>query len=206
MEYSSPSTTILRALIRFFVLALAMLWAPLALLLDTVILNDEVSEFSATELSQEFLLLCSCVIFWRLSVRRPSGRGFYTLVAGFFSCMFIREQDALFDLISHGFWVYPATLTALTTLLLAASQRRSILPAMAAATRSMTFNYILTGLAILLFFSRVMGTGSLWALVLPEVDEALIKNSIQESLELLGYILIFYGTLLYRYSSKVEFS
>lgn len=206
MHNHTDITTIVRALIRFFVLVFAMLCAPLALLLDTVVFDNEVSEISATELSQAALLLGSACMFWVLSARRPAGRGFYTLVAGLFSCMFIREQDALFDLIRHGFWVYPATLMALTALLLAAFQHRTILPAMAAATRSVPFNYILTGLAILLFFSRVMGTGSLWEQVLPSENSSLVKNSMQESLELLGYILIFYGTLLFRRSTRTDFN
>jgi hypothetical protein len=157
-----------------------------------------------TELSQEALLLGSAVLFWLLSARRPFGRGFYTLVAGFFSCMFIREQDAFFDHISHGFWVYPAVLMTLITLLIAAFQRRTIMPAMAAATRSVPFTYILIGLAILLFFSRVMGTGSFWEMLLPENSVALVKNTVQEGLELLGYILMLYGTLLFKRSTKLD--
>ncbi len=204
MQSRSHTVTALRALFRFFVLVLAMLWVPLALILDTAVFNDEVSEISVTELSQETLLLVSTVLFWLLSARRPFGRGFYTLVAGFFSCMFIREQDAFFDLIVHGFWVYPAVLMALITLLIAAFQRRTIMPAMAAATRSVPFTYILIGLAILLFFSRVMGTGSFWELLLPENSVSLVKNTVQEGLELLGYILMLYGTLLFKRSTKLD--
>jgi hypothetical protein len=204
MQSRSHTTTVLRALFRFFVLVLAILWVPLALILDTAVFNDEVSEISVTELSQEALLLGSAVLFWLLSARRPFGRGFYTLVAGFFSCMFIREQDAFFDHISHGFWVYPAVLMTLITLLIAAFQRRTIMPAMAAATRSVPFTYILIGLAILLFFSRVMGTGSFWEMLLPENSVALVKNTVQEGLELLGYILMLYGTLLFKRSTKLD--
>jgi hypothetical protein len=48
----------------------------------------------------------------------------------------------------------------------------------------------------------VLGTGSLWDLVLEGDNVPLVKNSVQESLELLGYILIFYGTLLFRRSTR----
>lgn len=204
MNNRSHTTTVLRAMVRFFALAMAMLWVPLALTLDTGLFHDRVSETSVTELSQELLLLGSTGLFWHLSARRPFGRGFYTLVAGFFSCMFIREQDAVFDLISHGFWVYPALLVTAITLTLAAFQRKTILPAMAAATHSVPFTHIMIGLAILLFFSRVLGTGSVWELVLPAPHHSLVKNMVQEGLELLGYILIFYGTLLFRRSSKLD--
>ncbi|MFC6672212.1 hypothetical protein ACFQDL_20670 [Marinobacterium aestuariivivens] len=204
MQNRTYIAVVLRALIRFFAMVLAMLWTPLALLLDTVVFDDEVAEFGAIELSQTLLLLGSTAIFWLLAARRPAGRGFYVLVAGFFSCMIIREQDALFDLIDHGFWIYPATLMALFALVLAAFQHRSILPAMASATGSVPFNYILAGLAILLFFSRVMGTGGLWDQVLPNGHVSLVKNSVQESLELLGYIFIFYGTLLFQHGTRYE--
>ncbi|UTW12739.1 hypothetical protein [Marinobacterium rhizophilum] len=204
MNTRSHTTTVLRAIVRFVALVIAMLWVPLAVSLDTGLFNGEVSETSVTELSQEALLLSSSVLFWILSARRPFGRGFYTLVAGFFSCLFIREQDAAFDQISHGFWVYPALLVAILTLILAAFQRKTIMPAMAAATHSVPFTHILIGLAILLFFSRVLGTGSVWELVLPAPHDSLAKNIVQEGLELLGYILIFYGTLLFRRSSKLD--
>lgn len=69
---------------------------------------------------------------------------------------------------------------------------------MASATRSHAFVFIFLGLAIVLAFSRVFGTTALWQAVLADVTMAkAVKNTVQEGLELLGYLLIFRGTLGY---------
>ncbi|MCD8512245.1 MAG: hypothetical protein LRY63_01620 [Nitrincola sp.] len=115
--------------------------------------------------------------------------------------MLIRELDNIFDLIEHGFWKYPVTGVVLISFILAGIFRSTVLPAMAEASRSHPFAYILTGLAVVLFFSRVFGTGSLWAAVLDSgagvVAPALVKNAVQEGLELLGYLIILYGSVLF---------
>lgn len=188
-----------RALISFVLLVLGMLWAPAAVMLDVVVIGHGMPEIGVTEMSQELLLLLTVIVAYTLLVRSPEQRGFLVLVAGLFLCMLIRELDYLFDRYRHGFWKYPVSGVLVVTLLLAALWRRTVIAPMAAATRSMPFAYVLAGLAVVLFFSRVFGTGSLWTAVLDAgagVDApALVKNSVQEGLELLGYVLIFYGML-----------
>lgn len=190
-----------RAALSFLVLVLAMLWVPVAVLLDVVVIGHGMPELSVTEISQESALLVSTLLIYVLVFKLPSQRGFLLLVAGMLLSMFIRELDYLFDKIRHGFWKYPVTLVVLLTFALAAFFRKNVLPAMAEATRSVPFAYILAGLAIVLFFSRVFGTGSLWDAILhagASVDApALVKNVVQEGLELLGYVLILYGSVLF---------
>ena len=189
-----------RAALSFLVLVLGMLWAPVAVLLDVVVIGHGMPELSVTEISQEAALLASTLLIYALVFKLPTQRGFLLLVAGLLLSMFIRELDYLFDMISHGFWKYPVTLVVLLTFALAALFRNTVVPAMAEATRSVPFAYILAGLAIVLFFSRIFGTGSLWGAILDAGAgvnaPALVKNSVQEGLELLGYVLILYGSVL----------
>lgn len=190
-----------RAALSFLVLVLAMLWVPVAVLLDVVVIGHGMPELSVTEISQEMALLVSSVLMYALVLKLPAQRGFLLLVAGLLLSMFIRELDYLFDQISHGFWKFPVTLVVISTFALAALFRKTVLPAMAEATRSVPFAYILAGLAVVLFFSRVFGTGSLWGAILDAGAgvnaPALVKNSVQEGLELLGYVLILYGSVLF---------
>lgn len=198
MQHSSDMRVIYRALVRFLLLVAAMLWVPVAVILDVVVIGHGMPEHGVTEISQELLLLFSVVTFGLLAIRRAQNRGFMILVSGFLLCMFIRELDFLFDGIRHGFWKYIVLGVITLTLLLALIWRQSVVPAMAAATRSVAFSYILTGLAIVLFFSRVFGTGTLWEMVLDDaLYTPLIKNSVQEGTELLGYVLIGWGALQY---------
>ena len=80
-----------------------------------------VTEHSLTELAQEALILISAILFWVGARQHPTVRSLLVLFAGLFGCMFIRELDALFDKIFHGFWIYPALLLAAGTILYAAS-------------------------------------------------------------------------------------
>lgn len=190
-----------RAALSFLVLVLGMLWAPVAVLLDVVVIGHGMPEHGVTEISQETVLLLATLLMYTMVIKLPSQRGFLLLVAGLFLSMFLRELDYLFDKISHGYWKYPVTLVVLLTFALAALFRNTVVPAMAEATRSVPFAYILAGLAIVLFFSRIFGTGSLWGAILDAGAgvnaPALVKNSVQEGLELLGYVLILYGNVLF---------
>lgn len=190
-----------RAALSFVLLVLGMLWAPVAVLLDVVVFKHGMPEHGVTEISQELALCVSTLLIYVMAVKLPDQRGFLLLVAGLLFSMFLRELDYLFDWISHGFWKYPVTLVFILSVSLAAIFRRTVIPAMAEATRSYPFAYILAGLAVVLFFSRVFGTGSLWNAILDVGTStqapALVKNSVQEGLELLGYVLILYGTVLF---------
>ncbi|WP_349237600.1 hypothetical protein, partial [Sulfitobacter sp. 15WGC] len=61
-------------------------------------------------------------------------------------------------------------------------------------TRSATFVYI--GVVLLLFFSRIFGTGALWEAVMGAAYDPQIKTTVQEGTELLAYLLIAYGAVL----------
>lgn len=193
--------TIKHAALMFLLLVLGMLWVPAAVVLDVVVLKNGMPEFGVTEISQELFIFVSLLLMFILAVRLPQQRGFLLLVASFFLCMLIRELDYLFDLIQHGFWKYPVILVIVISFLLACIFRSSILPAMADATRSYPFAYILAGLAVDLFLSRVFGTGSLWSAILETnagIDApAIVKNSVQEGVELLGCVLLLFGTVMF---------
>ena len=84
-------------------------------------IRNGITENSITELMQEALILISAILFWVGAWRYPTVRSLLVLFAGLFGCMFIRELDALFDKIFHGFWIYPALLLSAGTILYAAS-------------------------------------------------------------------------------------
>ena len=190
---------ILAAAGRFFAVVCLALLVPLAILIDTHYLGNSVGDASVTEYLQETLLALSALGFALVAyAKRPVARGFAILVAGFFAVMLIRELDALFDRVAHGFWLYPALAVTAATLLLAYRHRQDLLAEMASAAVSRSFIYITIGLAVVLFFSRLFGTGSLWRLVLDgATNTALVKTVVQEGLELFGYVLIFVGTAAY---------
>lgn len=164
-----------------------------------LMLRHTYAEMPLTELTQQVLLGLTMVLFWRQAVRDPRSRRFYVLVAGFFTCAFIRELDNWLELwLPDGSWAVPAVLLAAAAILYALSGRQQIAGPMRAMANSRAWVFMMIGLVILLAYSRILGSGALiWGKTLQDGSANLVKTVIQESLELLGYVLISYGSLLY---------
>ncbi|RAU18197.1 hypothetical protein DN062_08125 [Nitrincola tibetensis] len=194
------------SILSFLGLVVGLLWSPLAVYLDIVVIGHGMPEQGVTEISQSIFIGLSAILFFKLMWTEREQRGFLVLVASFFLCMFVREQDALLDMIKPGLWQYLVAGIAGLSVLMALFWRKNLLVSMAEAAKSYPFAYILAGIALLLFFSRVFGTGALWeAIFTHDLDRSaprLLKNTIQEGIELAAYALILYGSLLYTWEQK----
>lgn len=163
---------------------------------DTVIFDHGVSEYSLTEFTQEGLIFVSVIIFFALSKNQPESRGFLVLCGGFFSVMLIRELDGFFDQIKHGFWVYPAIVVTLITLIYARKSPGTVSSPLVYYFQTSPFAYIIIGLMIVILFSRIFGSGIIWRVVMADNYTTDYKNIIQEGVELLGYVFVFYGSVM----------
>ncbi len=188
---------ILKAFLDFVRLAGLMILVTIIVSLDTMVLNQPVSEYSVTEITQTILILFCALAFAAGAWRQPSSRGFLVLVAGFFGTMFIRECDAYLDKIQHGFWVTPATLLIALSITYAWRYKHTVLTAMAEFAESKHFAYFSFGLVILFFFSRAFGSDYIWTSVMGDNYQYAVKETAQEGIELLGYTLVAYGTWLF---------
>ncbi len=115
--------------------------------------------------------------------------------------MFIREGDYYWDKIMNGLWTILAVSTFLISVYIAYRQRQTIIPTLSTYWNTRGFGYLIVGLLIVLLFSRIFGTGDLWRAILKENYIGYYKTAIQEGLELLGYLIIFYGVILMSRSS-----
>lgn len=200
----NPKTKVTRAIGEFILLIVFALIPPVFVFIDSVVIGHGVPEDSLTEYLQEALLFVSSLLFLRAALRHPESRGFFLLVAGFFSCALIRELDSYLDFIWHGFWVWPANLLALATIVyVALCCKGTVLNPMAAFIDTKPYFYMIFGLLIVFVFSRVFGSGTLlWDHLLGETYTHNFKSAVQEGLELFGYIFIAYSSLLYTLGIK----
>lgn len=173
-----------------------MISIVLIIYVDTVIFDNGVSEYSLTEFTQEGLIFVSVIIFFALSKNQPESRGFLVLCGGFFSVMLIRELDGFFDEIKHGFWVYPAIVVTLITLIYAHKSPETVSGPLVHYFQTPPFVYITIGLMITIFFSRIFGSGIIWGVVMGDNYMTGYKAIIQEGVELLGYVFVFYGSVM----------
>jgi hypothetical protein len=189
---------IVRSIGEFFLLSLLSLIVPGFVFIDSVIIGDGVGEPSITEFTQEALLLVSAMCFGYAAWRHENSRGFFLLIAGFFSCLLVRELDSVFDNVRHGFWLWPALLVALVSITYVMIYcRDTVLESMADFVDSRPYFFIIFGLVVVLAFSRVFGSGEiLWKHLMTSNYENLYKRAMQEGLELLGYIYVAYGSFL----------
>ena len=165
---------------------------------DIAILGNDVPELSATELAQAAVLAWIVASCADIALSSRAQQPLATLAGGFFACLLMRELDALFDLIHHGLWLYPALTIALVCVIHGARHRPRLLAAMASLATSPAQVQIATGLAIVLVFSRLFGLGELWQQVMGEHYVRAVKNLAEEGLELLGYVITGQGVWRWR--------
>ena len=154
---------------------------------------------SFVEFTQEFLVMVSSIIFGVLAYKKER-RGLW-LVSGFLGCMFIRELDEYFDLIFHGSWFYIAISYAAFAVFLAL--RQGLAQAVTSLAEYMNQKYFVTmscGMAIVLVYSRLIGTKIIWKMVMGDNFSYYVKNVIEEGTELIGYALILLATIQYAYA------
>ncbi len=192
-----PHENTITKMILKLILQTAFVVLPVIIItLDAEILIQGNSEFSMTEIAQELFILCSAVLFGFSAKLDGQARGFFVLVAGFFATMLIRESDAFLDNIQHGFWIYPALVVSLSSILYARKCTGTVKKPMLDHMDSKHFVYIILGLILILIFSRTFGSGHLWKGVMGDDYTMVYKTVIQEGIELLGYIFVLYGSIL----------
>lgn len=186
------------AILEFVVLTLGTLFVPTALVLDLLVFKNGVSELSVTELSQEGVVLASAIVLGVRAHRQPEERGLLTLMSGFFACMFVRELDCFFDIVVyHGFWVWLVFAIAVVSIGYTFSSQAPFWTPLRHYIGTRSQLLIVIGLLIVLGLSRTLGSGHLiWRHVCSSDEVALLKNSLQEALELFGYLFVFAGCLL----------
>ncbi|SHO59020.1 hypothetical protein [Vibrio quintilis] len=168
----------------------AGLLVNLCLRFDILYGDHSIDEVSMTECVQQILLGITIVAFYRIKFHRPELRHSAILIAGFFTVLFIRELDFLFDEISHGFWVYPALLVTIAAVLYAVSGRQQAWFSLGSICSAPNMRLLIASLMILLVFSRLMGEASFWKLVMQDGYVRVVKNAIEEGIELLCYAMI----------------
>lgn len=176
-------------ILRVVFLALSVVAAVLCLHIDVNIFRNGISEYSLTEIVQESILAVIIFIHLMRAINSSKMRLCNVLIAGFFTAMLIRELDAVFDLISHGSWVWFALAVSFATLLYVLRHPRQILAELAEYIENPSYGLMISGLLAILVFSRVFGMSILWQSILQEGYVREVKNMVEEGSELFGYML-----------------
>lgn len=152
------------------------------------------------EVVQESILLFASLAFMVATVRVREASGGLWLIAGFLMSLFIRELDCWFDYIRHGAWKYVFMLwLAILAWIIATRARDTVISGLAHFIKSRAWYLMLAGVTIVLVYSRLYGMKGLWELYAMGSCSTWpsIKSFSEESMELVGYTLIFFSGVLY---------
>ena len=175
----------------FLITLLLSLLVPVLIFVDFKIINGNCGEYGIVEIAQEVIILILSVYSF-VSLKKVLGNIAYGLGA-FFLLIFIRELDFLFDNIYHGAWFVIALVSMAICVIkyyleyIKTSKFKELKKELKLFAQTKDFNLFGLGIVIVLIFSRIMGTGSLWKVILDENYDRIIKTVIQEGVELYGY-------------------
>ncbi|MBD8127456.1 MULTISPECIES: hypothetical protein [Pantoea] len=195
-------TIIGREMTVFILAALFLALMILPIYIDVAWMNDALHETSFTETTQEIMLAVIAALFFIAAQRRPAQRGALTLVAGFYSCMLIRELDFVFDAIQHGSWIWFALAMTAGCLAVALRTPKKTLHALARLLQHRSWPVMASGFLVVLVFSRLFGIHALWQHLMLGDYNRVVKNMAEEGTELLGYGLCWLASVRYLWQTR----
>lgn len=178
-------------------LALAVLSMAAAagmVVVDVLVLRNRVTEHSLTETAQECLLAFATCAALHRAWRDIRHRGVALLLAGLCGAMLFREMDGFFDrVLGHGAWKAFVWPWLALTIGLAFRYRHGLMRTCGDFMGTRAYAFIVTGLLVILVYSRILGHKALWNIPQEEALSRATKNTVEEGVELLGYVFLAYG-------------
>ncbi len=194
------------SLFKHFLLFVAACLGPVitvfCLWLDLNFFRDSVTEISVTEIVQELVLAGVMIIHFMLARKYSPLRLCNILIGGLFLAMLIRELDAVFDMISHGSWVWFALATSAIALIYPLSRWKTAAAQLEEYTHTPGYGMMLAGLMTILVFSRLLGMGELWNFILQDGYVRAAKNAVEEGCEMYGYMLCLTASVGYGFQVR----
>jgi len=165
-----------------------------------------VKENGPVEWIQIALLACCAALLYLTSRKNPESRSFFLLLMVGPMLAVIREMDALFDayVFRHA-WKYCVLAIITTACVLLWPNLAKVRKSIDSFVRTNAISFFWVGLFIVLVFSRLIAQGSLWEELLRERYVRLAHRFLEETCELLGYVVLFFGTVELYYETSYEF-
>lgn len=162
--------------------------------------DEKFGEKSYTEYLQQTFLFLSSIIFLVVAQYDRKVRGFAIAACGFCLMLLVREFNNFFHTIFIGAWQVLVALIAGATAYFVYQNNETFLKPARKFLRTPAFGFVLSGMLIVMIFSRLYGLHDLWYNLMGETftdSHRWVKNASEEGIELLGYTIFFFGTVEY---------
>ncbi|VFQ46388.1 hypothetical protein [Desulfoluna butyratoxydans] len=160
-------------------------------------------EDSLLEALQVAALFFTMVCAWTAGHRDPSPNPVATMLVGAAAMAGIREFDFCLDrYLFDGGWQVLVCFTALLTAASVYRDRETLLDSLHGFAGKPSFGLMVGGFVTVFVFSRLFGRQVLWRGIMGDGYMPVVKTAVEEGTELLGYTLIFIGSLEFLRESR----
>jgi len=196
--------SIRRAAVEFGLGFVFCLFVTGLLFYEVVVVGGNCGEDSTVEIAQFLLLVFSSVLFFKNAGSRSAFDGGSFLIGAFLLCMAIRELDFITDRIPYLSWSYFVAAVVAVAGGVAWRRWRSVIHGLAVFADSRACPFMTIGLLCVLIFSRLFGSKYIWYNLYDPDDVRIVKNVVEEGLELFGYALIATASARFRLASRTS--
>ncbi|WP_420599423.1 hypothetical protein [Neptuniibacter sp.] len=153
--------------------------------------KSDYSEHSATEKMHDIFAFISCVVFFIAARFSQSLRPAAVIVGTLAGLMLIREFDAFLDEnLFDGAWQVLVYSSIAASAFYLFKQAYPVKESLVEYSHTSSAGIFLSGLLVVLVFSRLFGRSSFWEAVMGDGYIRVVKNIAEEGTELMGYALL----------------
>ncbi|WP_415882782.1 hypothetical protein [Neptuniibacter sp. QD34_54] len=153
--------------------------------------ESKYDEGSATELMHDTFAFVTCMLFLIGAYYSDTLRPAAVVVATLSGMMLIREFDAFLDEnMFDGAWQTLVCILIATSTLYLIRQHHPVKPSLIEFSKLSSAGIYLSGILVVLVFSRLFGRGSFWEAVMGDGYVRVVKNIVEEGTELMGYTIL----------------
>lgn len=162
-------------------------------------------ELGPVEILETVFALLSAIIFLFAGRLNRNNQSFAVMVSCFFFCLFIRESDYLLDvLVCRHAWKVLVALVFVCSAFYFAHHFQEIVASILDFVHYSSFGVFMSGLLVLLVFSRLFGYGVFWKEILNVGQYRMVKTIVEEGVEQMGYFLLLISSCEYLYDTRVR--
>ncbi len=163
------------------------------------------TEFSFVELAQSLALVMGIIAAGNLVYCKVLPQLSFLFVA-LLTCALVREADSFLDQLVDGLWQAMVTLILVGAVSHLAANRKAMNAQIAWLSGHFSLGLMLSGFVIVTGFARYFGQGALWQKIMGDQYNKSVKNFAEESVELLGYVILTIGVVEFSIAALRQFN
>ncbi len=162
-------------------------------------------EIGPVEVLESIFTLSTALIFLFAARVDSTRESCVILLTGVLFCIFIRESDYFLDvLVAPHVWKVLVSLMLVFMAGYVATHLNRVVVSVSDFTHHSSFGIFLSGLLVVIVFSRLFGHGEFWKELLHRGQYRIVKTIVEEGVELMGYFLLLIASCEYLHDAKIQ--